>query len=515
MEVAGKERYSRDSQRLVKAKPNSDICHTCKTTVEDRAVKLDDIRWHASCFQCRQCKTPLDESLHLATFNVASQSVICASCAGVHGEPAETWSRFELVTRLTQFAYLLRIALSRLCNHLQITDSQLSSVDINITTKYISKEITGTKEISTSSSSPTKVHPSPLNQSPLPIEDKGHSPLYPTQINDVTSVSTTSLNRKVSRSFKTAKRSTVLGNASQRMSTATIPEGEEEDAPTTTTTTTTNSAANNTVPQRLDSLRRADQYKDLPALPRTSSVNLTDPPASPCDTPTTPMPGFGGFGTREVMPRTKQVTEATRMESRNTPSYMSVHPEETVQPPQPQTSLQQQQQQTHSHVPPNMNVYRPSTNKQTGKVRIYFSELSALQYMIARHVAVAHIEPYVRDYFTPRELLNLIETKKASIWGKLFTPFKHGAAKKPNKPKEDGTFGVSLELLTERTGVDSNLGASPSPIRVASFIDDAITALRQKGGFSFFELNLAHLIPSTFQMSRLKASLERTATLDG
>ncbi|EIE78199.1 hypothetical protein RO3G_02903 [Rhizopus delemar RA 99-880] len=81
--------------------------------------------------------------------------------------------------------------------------------------------------------------------------------------------------------------------------------------------------------------------------------------------------------------------------------------------------------------------------------RIYLSELSALQYMIIR--------------------------KKSSIWGKFF-PFRS----KKSQPKSMGTFGVPLDTLTDRTGVESNLALGPSPVRLAAFIDDAITAMRQK-----------------------------------
>lgn len=97
--------------------------------------------------------------------------------------------------------------------------------------------------------------------------------------------------------------------------------------------------------------------------------------------------------------------------------------------------------------------------------------------MIIRYVAVVQIEPFAKSSFTSMELLNLIETKKStSIWGKFFTPFKN---KKSTPKKEEGTFGVPLELLTERTGVESNLGSGHSPIKVAAFIDDAITVMRQ------------------------------------
>ncbi|KAF9267680.1 Rho GTPase activation protein [Marasmius fiardii PR-910] len=47
-----------------------------------------------------------------------------------------------------------------------------------------------------------------------------------------------------------------------------------------------------------------------------------------------------------------------------------------------------------------------------------------------------------------------------------------------NKEKK-GVFGSSLEVLVEKEGVESSLGASGAPLRVPSFIDDLISALRQ------------------------------------
>lgn len=44
-----------------------------------------------------------------------------------------------------------------------------------------------------------------------------------------------------------------------------------------------------------------------------------------------------------------------------------------------------------------------------------------------------------------------------------------------------GVFGVPLELLVEREGADSLLGATRSTLRVPSFIDDVISAMRQMG----------------------------------
>lgn len=44
-----------------------------------------------------------------------------------------------------------------------------------------------------------------------------------------------------------------------------------------------------------------------------------------------------------------------------------------------------------------------------------------------------------------------------------------------------GVFGVPLELLVEREGADSLHGSSRTPLRVPSFIDDVVSAMRQMG----------------------------------
>lgn len=44
-----------------------------------------------------------------------------------------------------------------------------------------------------------------------------------------------------------------------------------------------------------------------------------------------------------------------------------------------------------------------------------------------------------------------------------------------------GVFGVPLELLVEREGADSLLGASRATLRIPSFVDDVVSAMRQMG----------------------------------
>ncbi|KAL7326175.1 Rho-type GTPase activating protein Rga1 [Mucor circinelloides] len=415
MEIPGKERHSRDCQRLIKAK-NTDFCHSCRNTIEDQCMRCGDYRWHMACFKCRQCARQLNHDD--AVFNSASCTIHCVQCVGVTKREA---TPFEYITKLTQYSFLLRVALSRLCNLLQITDTQLSSVD------YSSKIKPNTSNSNNLIKDAVQLSPSAEKQLTIMTDDK----FYPTEITDAkntVSSSTTHLDRKVSRSFKSAnKRSTILGNADLAASLKTQPQSSAS---------LNSTAMRSMPPARMDSLQRtragpgADQHKDLPQLPSSRSNNAT----------------------RHKPTRSVGLDDL----------------------PQLAAAAVASKKHMMTNLPHNIHI----TTGPSGKPRIYFSELSALQYMIIRYVAVVQIEQYVKSSFSSSELLNLIEFKKSSIWGKFFIPFKNKKNHGP-KAKEEGTFGVPLDILTERTGVESNLGSGHSPLKLASFIDDAITAMRQ------------------------------------
>lgn len=106
----------------------------------------------------------------------------------------------------------------------------------------------------------------------------------------------------------------------------------------------------------------------------------------------------------------------------------------------------------------------------------FFSELSALEYFIVRHVAVLSMEPLLQPHYNLEELLGLIETRKPTFWGKFGKAFKND---RPKMGKKKGVFGVSLDVLVERDGVESTYGVGPGALRVPGIIDDAISAMRQ------------------------------------
>ena len=110
------------------------------------------------------------------------------------------------------------------------------------------------------------------------------------------------------------------------------------------------------------------------------------------------------------------------------------------------------------------------------RTKRYFSELSALEYFIVRHVAVLSMQPLLEGYYTLEELLGLIETRKPTFWGKFGKAFKND---KPKGGRKKGVFGVPLDVLVEREGVESTYGLGPGALKVPSIIDDSIAAMRQ------------------------------------
>lgn len=117
----------------------------------------------------------------------------------------------------------------------------------------------------------------------------------------------------------------------------------------------------------------------------------------------------------------------------------------------------------------------PADNVQQ-RTKRYFSELSALEYFIVRHVAVLSMEPLLEGHYNLEDLLNLIETRKQTFWGKFGKAFAKND--KPKGGKKKGVFGVPLDALVDRDGVASEFGVGPGQLRIPGLIHDSVTAMR-------------------------------------
>jgi hypothetical protein len=119
------------------------------------------------------------------------------------------------------------------------------------------------------------------------------------------------------------------------------------------------------------------------------------------------------------------------------------------------------------------------------------STLNPLQSLIIRHFALLQL---LKSGIAPQveldDVLELLEARKNQWWNKIFK----NNAKKDTKKKgtfdlrrrcslliSPGIFGVPLEILVERTGSDSQQGASNAQLRVPEIIEDIISTMRQMG----------------------------------
>lgn len=140
----------------------------------------------------------------------------------------------------------------------------------------------------------------------------------------------------------------------------------------------------------------------------------------------------------------------------------------------------------------------------------YFSELTALDSFIVRHLAVLNMEPLVQGHFNLEELLGLIETNKKTFWGKFGKAFQPNEKKKTTKKKglfaivqavirinkltkQPGVFGIPLDVMIERDGAESGLGVGPGNLRIPQIVDDAIMAMRQMGIYPLLHVDVSML----------------------
>ena len=110
------------------------------------------------------------------------------------------------------------------------------------------------------------------------------------------------------------------------------------------------------------------------------------------------------------------------------------------------------------------------------RTKRYFSELSGLEYFVVRHIAVLQMGPLLEGHFNLEDLLGLIEPKRPTFWGKFGRAFKNDKAR---AGKKKGVFGVALDQLVEKDGVESTDGVGPGALKVPSLLDDTISAMRK------------------------------------
>lgn len=469
-ENAGESPFSVNSpSRLTVTNPPSDRCIKCTLAVEEDCVRLGTYqRWHSQCLQCARCDrvaaTPVpkeptppkspedkdrDKEKEKSEKDPSKPSSVRRPPANVgifmyeldsvkdtpsYGEvPTVTLCTdhvhpgcrdgFQAVSRLEQYAFLLNIALRRL---------------------YLVLKQQGVVPLSPVASTTPSINPKSGDQDPY--RNSG----------DIMRMKSVHLDRKLSATARLPKRSTIVESPSGK----TVQPSEPLHAQRSQQDIKTPQPQRAPPPGTLVPGRQ-------PSQPGPSGIPSQPPSRAQTRTPGTLDTNYQAQVVRSTIGRSdtevKIVDESAPNSPAGSPDDVPLHtPDDGItlaDIPQLMEAAQAREQQR--------SLPRQSTVP-------HVAELSALELTIVKHSAVLALQRSpLRDQLELDELLELVETKKGGFWKQLFK-----AGDKKNVKKK-GVFGVPLELLVEKEGSDSLLGACRATLRVPSFIDDVVSAMRQ------------------------------------
>ena len=394
------------------AHQESDCCAECLEPIDDECVMIDGKRWHIKPphLKCSKCQRDLTKNPSQAVFNEQEQRAYCLD----HARRTQgTSSGFSYVTKLQQYVFLLRVALARLLEVLRSGGTlPQSSNDPNLM-PYNTNEGQNT----------TGAKPRNYAGTSRDMPPEGSS--LEQTVGEMKRLRSTRNERTLSTTFKKARASRILdGPTGVRPGSA---EGDDND-----------------------SHQRNFHIVEERDLDGKMRPELT----------------FGNQDglTLDDIPRivaAEQAKEQRPNAYRHAGTNLIGHRNDHVK------LINGHQRQRSSGK--DLMAGEPSSLRS----KRFFSELSALEYFIVRHVAVMSMQPLLDGQFTLEELLALIE-RKPTFWGKVSK-----ALRNDNKVKKKGVFGVPLDGLVSREGAESTNGVGPGALRVPAIVDDAISGMRQ------------------------------------
>ncbi|KAF9215527.1 hypothetical protein BGZ59_001136 [Podila verticillata] len=426
MELANRDKYLNDLQgkSSMDAEVTSDLCFACRVTIEDECYTFNHHhRWHPKCLICSGCAKPQASVYYDASFDASRGSVLCQQC-----RTPESQTGFSHVTKLEQYTFLLRVALIRLENLLHLKGDE-SQADVDPRVRQLA-----TSPTSNPLSPPGLMRKDSRSKSYSSDDNRQYETIH---LGDIKRVKSTHLDRKLSNSARIPRRKTVIEHQRRR-------------APPSDNSTRL------TVPT--EGVQLSDNaVGGTEAEPAALEIEIVDEhPSGAQDEEDMDVDG----PSPDAPATLSDLTERLRISTAAADLAPSSHGRVRL---------------GHGSAPGSHHLAVPNAlNASRHPKRQFLSELSALELFIVKHLAVLTLAPIVQEYFTLEELLDLIGQRKQTLWGR----FVKGLKTDKKKSKVEGTFGVPLEVLVERNGVDSALGAGPGRIRIPSFVDDSISAMR-------------------------------------
>lgn len=422
------DRLESESQRDSKADAemyvdkSADTCIVCSKAVEDKCFRRDNRVLHTQCLICAKCGRDFSDDAGDARWSETTQRVLC----DVHAPSDTRLGGFTPVSRLQQYVHLLRVAHARLLATLRTSGALPHTSDDPNLSGYDSREG------HTPSTGPEQ--PGLLRSNTRSRSYAGRSgsqrgqgePSYEDTMGDIRRLRSTRMDKH-------------LSNATRKARTSRIIDGPEGMRP---------GSADG------DKRRRTGTFQIVEDQNATGeSVNQL---------------AFGGHDamTLDDIPRIVQAQQ-TREQRPNASKYAR----QPMIPQEPKPRLIN----GHTRDFSGEGIDKPETRPPGTKK--YFSELTALEYFIVRHIAVLYMEPLLEGHFNQEELLDLIETKRPTFWSKFGKAFQGGKEKKEKRPKT-AIFGVPLEQLVERDYEESTDGVGPGSLKIPSVVQECVSAMR-------------------------------------
>lgn len=418
-------------KRLAVAPNASDACTECNKSIEKACIRYNSHRWHLSCFNCSQCKTSLVDDIKGSTFK--DGKIFCANCATPDSLPG-----FEKVSNLSQLIFLLKIALSR--------SKAIMSVD--------AQESLPQNEMATIAEERA-------------VRDAAEQD-YSKTLNDVTRLRTKRQSQKLSSSVKQkARKSVVLetpdADEAKEEDQSNENLGEEEGSKTPGARKSSFSSQLSFVTQQVES----DHFN----VSRKKSLRIRDEPQrnltnSHLDRTSDLLKNEKSL-TLDDIPRIVAAEQAREQRPNAYRHHNSLYEKQKPMNSVRTVSLSGTAALSGAKAPEASAP--PKRNK-------YYSELSKSEHFVLRHIAIEALVQILNNKYNKEELLSLIQTRKApTFWDKLKIGGGEG-----KKDRNMAVFGVDLQELTKKYGVDSDLGVGPAKLRIPIVVDDIITAMRQK-----------------------------------
>ncbi|THV53796.1 hypothetical protein BGAL_0041g00020 [Botrytis galanthina] len=406
--------------------PNSDSCIKCQKPIEDECARFEERRCHLTCLQCSNCERDLAQNLEDIRFDDVEQRVYCCNC---QSQSSDVVSGFVRVTRLQQYVFLLRVALARLLEILRTKGTLPHTSDDPNLNGYNSSE--GHKV--PSDDDPPMLRSEARSKSfGGPVDENPRESSYENTLNDVRRLRSTRMDKHLSSTIKKARTSRIMDG--------------------------------------VDSKRPGSAGADGSGS-RNNEFQVVEDRDGNGESRTELMFGHQDALTLDDIPR---IVAAEQAKEQRPNAYKHAR-HELFRTSITEPKLINGHQRTFSAG----NDLDAQTQRQQQRVagKKYFSELSALEYFIVRHVAVIAMQPMLDGHFTMEELLNLIETRKPTFWGKMGKAFKNDGKKTAVKKK--GVFGIPLDVIVEKDGAESTDGVGPGALKIPALVDDAIAAMRK------------------------------------